>query len=189
MSSFVNEKSRLTIWMQTLSTGTFRPSRIRAKGARIETQGRGRHEIRGSQIEAVGRAGVSALATNVSLPVSNQQASWSMSTTQIPPANPASPTRRAEGRNLYDARYWESAYREIRRGSTLLLKLQDELAQARRREAFWISVVVHLIVVLLLVELAEVSRIDASASRSGHEPANRTRRTSPTSNCRPMNKR
>jgi len=51
---------------------------------------------------------------------------------------------------LYDARYWESAYREIVEAPALLLQLQDELAQARRREAFWISVVVHLIVVLVL---------------------------------------
>jgi TonB family protein len=73
-----------------------------------------------------------------------------MSTTQIPPANPAPPTRRPEGGELYDARYWESAYREINEAPTLLIKLQDDLAEARRREAFWISVVVHLIVVLLL---------------------------------------
>ena len=52
---------------------------------------------------------------------------------------------------MYDARYWESAYREINEAPTLLLKLQDDLTQARRREAFWISVVVHLIVVLLIV--------------------------------------
>ena len=51
---------------------------------------------------------------------------------------------------MYDARYWESAYREIVEAPALLLHLQDELAHARRREAFWISVVVHLIVVLLL---------------------------------------
>ena len=51
---------------------------------------------------------------------------------------------------MYDARYWESAYREIVEAPALLLHLQDELAQARRREAFWISVAVHLIVVLLL---------------------------------------
>jgi len=51
---------------------------------------------------------------------------------------------------LYDARYWESAYREINEAPTLLIKLQDDLTQARRREAFWISVVVHLVVVLLL---------------------------------------
>ena len=57
---------------------------------------------------------------------------------------------KSEGGDLYDARYWESAYREIVEAPALLLQLQDELAQARRREAFWISVVVHLIVVLLL---------------------------------------
>src|ERR1700685_3036118 len=76
-----------------------------------------------------------------------------MSTTQIPPTNPASstpPARTPEGGDLYDARYWESAYREIVEAPALLLQLQDELAQARRREAFWISVVVHLIVVLVL---------------------------------------
>ncbi|HXR17831.1 MAG TPA: TonB C-terminal domain-containing protein [Terriglobales bacterium] len=76
-----------------------------------------------------------------------------MSTTQIPPANPASskpPGRPSESGDLYDARYWESAYREIVEAPALLIQLQDELSQARRREAFWISVVVHLIVVLLL---------------------------------------
>jgi TonB family protein len=74
-----------------------------------------------------------------------------MSTTQIPPANPAPPTRRSESADLYDARYWESAYREINEAPTLLIKLQDDLTEARRREAFWISVVVHLVVVLLIV--------------------------------------
>ncbi|HXM21248.1 MAG TPA: TonB family protein [Terriglobales bacterium] len=73
-----------------------------------------------------------------------------MPTTQIPPANPAPPPRRPESGDLYDARYWESAYREIVEAPALLIKLQDDLAQARRREAFWISVVVHLIVVFLL---------------------------------------
>jgi TonB family protein len=74
-----------------------------------------------------------------------------MSTTQIPPANPAPPVRRPEGGELYDARYWESAYREMHEAPALLIQLQDDLSEARRREAFWISVVVHLIVVLLIV--------------------------------------
>jgi TonB family protein len=74
-----------------------------------------------------------------------------MSITQIPPANPAPSARRPEGTELYDARYWESAYRDINEAPTLLLKLQDDLTEARRREAFWISVVVHLIVVLFIV--------------------------------------
>src|SRR5271166_1458382 len=77
-----------------------------------------------------------------------------MSTTQIPPTGPASstpPPRSTGGRELYDARYWESAYREIDQAPTLLLHLQDEVTRTRRREAFWISVVVHLMVVLLIV--------------------------------------
>jgi len=76
-----------------------------------------------------------------------------MSTTQIPPANPALPTppsRTPEGGDLYDARYWESAYREMVEAPALIIRLQDDLSQARRREAFWISVCVHLVVVLLL---------------------------------------
>jgi TonB family protein len=51
---------------------------------------------------------------------------------------------------LYDARYWETAYRDIIEAPALLIQLQDDLDQARRREAFWISVVVHLIVVFVL---------------------------------------
>ena len=77
-----------------------------------------------------------------------------MSTTQIPPSNPAPstpPSRPPEGGDLYDSRYWESAYREMVEAPALIVKLQDDLSEARRREAFWISVVVHLIVVLLIV--------------------------------------
>ena len=96
-----------------------------------------------------------------------------MSTTQIPPANPAPstpPARPPEGGDLYDARYWESAYREIVEAPALIIKLQDDLSQARRREAFWISVCVHLVVVLLLVELAETGRVHASTSGGGRKP-------------------
>jgi TonB family protein len=82
-----------------------------------------------------------------------------MSTTQIPPGASASPpsSRRPDGGELYDARYWESAYREIDEAPTLLLQLQDDLSRARKREAFWISVAVHLIVVLLLFNSDKLS--------------------------------
>ena len=82
-----------------------------------------------------------------------------MSTTQVPPDAPASPpfSRRPDGGELYDARYWESAYREIDAAPTLLLQLQDDLSRSRKREAFWLSVVVHLIVVLLLVNSDKLS--------------------------------
>ena len=82
-----------------------------------------------------------------------------MSTTQIPPAStPSSAENRQPGGELYDARYWESAYREIDEPPALLLQLQDDLSRSRRREAFWISVVVHLIVVLLIVNSDKLAR-------------------------------
>jgi TonB family protein len=58
---------------------------------------------------------------------------------------------------LYDARYWESAYREIDEAPTLVLQLQDDLAHSRRRESFWISVVVHLLVVLVIVNSGRIA--------------------------------
>jgi TonB family protein len=49
---------------------------------------------------------------------------------------------------LYDAQSWESAYRDA--VPQLLVQLQDDLSRSRMREAFWISVVVHLAVVIVL---------------------------------------
>jgi TonB family protein len=83
-----------------------------------------------------------------------------MSTTQIPPTTPTSTTpasRKPEGGDLYDARYWESAYRDIDEAPTLVLQLQDDLTHSRRRESFWISVVVHLLVVLLIVNSTRIA--------------------------------
>jgi TonB family protein len=71
-----------------------------------------------------------------------------MSTTQIPPSTPAP---QAEGGELYDAQRWESAYREMHDAPALLVQLQDDLSRSRQREAFWISVVFHLVVVILVV--------------------------------------
>jgi len=83
-----------------------------------------------------------------------------MSTTQIPTSGPAAPPPgRPGGADLYDARYWESAYREIDEAPTLLIQLQDDLARARRREAFWLSVAVHLVVVLLVVNSQKLARL------------------------------
>ena len=58
---------------------------------------------------------------------------------------------------MYDARYWESAYREIDEAPTLILQLQDDLTHSRRRESFWISVVFHLLVVLLIVNSTRIA--------------------------------
>jgi len=80
-----------------------------------------------------------------------------VSTTQIPPPRGSQDSGR-ESVELYDASYWESAYRDIDAPPTLLLQLQDDLDNARRREAFWISVVVHLLVVLAIVNLDKMAR-------------------------------
>lgn len=76
-----------------------------------------------------------------------------MATTQIPPVDPTSQVSPPSGSNgkAYEPRYWESAYREITEAPSLILQLQDDLSRSRRREAFWLSVVVHLVVVLLFV--------------------------------------
>ncbi|HZR57193.1 MAG TPA: TonB family protein [Terriglobales bacterium] len=77
-----------------------------------------------------------------------------MSTTQIPPVSPppaSPPPLRRESGDLYDAQNWEAAYRQLYSAPALLVQLQDDLDHSRKREAFWISVVVHLVLVLLLV--------------------------------------
>ena len=74
-----------------------------------------------------------------------------MSTTQISPRGSISPGQlpeRPPEHDLYDAQRWESAYRDA--VPQLLVQLQDDLSRSRMREAFWISVVVHLAVVIAL---------------------------------------
>jgi outer membrane biosynthesis protein TonB len=86
-----------------------------------------------------------------------------MSTTHIPSQEPAAPGRpqvAAEG-DLYDVKHWESAYRNSTVGSvpTLLVQLQDDLSRSRLREAFWISVVVHLFLVIVIVNSPRIARL------------------------------
>lgn len=76
-----------------------------------------------------------------------------MSTTQIPPGRsaPPPPATRTDSTDLYDAAVWETAYREMHDVPALLIQLQDDLARSRKREAFWISVIVHLTLVIVIV--------------------------------------
>ena len=76
-----------------------------------------------------------------------------MSTTQIPPVTPleTSPAPpRLDGGDLYDAQNWESAYRQMYQVPALLVQLQDEVSKSRKREAYWISIIVHLFFILLI---------------------------------------
>ncbi|MBV9574364.1 MAG: TonB family protein [Acidobacteriales bacterium] len=85
-----------------------------------------------------------------------------MPVTQIPPgpltSDPARPRRNDLSSDLYDSRHWESAYREIREVPTLLLHLQDDLSRSRKREAFWISVAVHLALITLIVNSPKLEK-------------------------------
>jgi TonB family protein len=84
-----------------------------------------------------------------------------MPATEIPPQSPASPPRtpqRPDGSDLYDARRWESAYRELHDVPALLVQLQDDLSRSQKREAFWMSVVVHLVLVVLIINSAKLEK-------------------------------
>jgi TonB family protein len=73
-----------------------------------------------------------------------------MPVTQIPPRGPAPPP--TEHRDLFEAQHWETAYRGFNPDDVphLLIQLQDDLSRARKREAIWLSVILHLFVVILL---------------------------------------
>jgi len=88
-----------------------------------------------------------------------------MPVTQIPSRDPLSgasssgePTssspvsEQPEQRDLFEAQHWETAYRGFNPDDVphLLIQLQDDLSRARKREALWLSVILHLFVVILL---------------------------------------
>jgi TonB family protein len=76
-----------------------------------------------------------------------------MPVTQIPSRDPLTPAHdSAEQRDLFEAQHWESAYRGFNPDDVphLLIQLQDDLSRARKREALWLSVILHLLVIILL---------------------------------------
>ena len=66
------------------------------------------------------------------------------------PVTPASD--QPEQRDLFEAQHWETAYRGFNPDDVphLLIQLQDDLSRARKREALWLSVILHLMVIILL---------------------------------------
>jgi TonB family protein len=76
-----------------------------------------------------------------------------MPVTQIPSRDPATPPLEpVQHRELSEAQHWETAYRGFNPDDVphLLIQLQDDLSRARKREAAWLSVILHLLVVILL---------------------------------------
>jgi len=61
-------------------------------------------------------------------------------------------TAAAEQRDLFEAEHWETAYRGFNPDDVphLLIQLQDDLSRTRRREALWLSVILHMMVIILL---------------------------------------
>jgi TonB family protein len=77
-----------------------------------------------------------------------------MPATQIPSRDPLTPTAdQPEQRDLFEGQHWETAYRGFNPDDVphLLIQLQDDLSRARKREALWLSVILHLFVIILLV--------------------------------------
>jgi TonB family protein len=87
-----------------------------------------------------------------------------MSITRTPPSDPP-PVRpsppKLEGGELYEAHHWEAAYRRVPFDEipNFVLQLQDEVDRARRREALWISLLFHVIVIVLLANTTKFARL------------------------------
>jgi len=85
-----------------------------------------------------------------------------MPITQIPFQDPvAPPSKEPEQMGLYDGQGWETAYRAFddeARVPHLLIQLQDDLARSRRREAAWISIITHLIIIILVINFDWVEK-------------------------------
>jgi TonB family protein len=85
-----------------------------------------------------------------------------MPITQIPFQDPVAPEKpQPEQLGLYDRQGWETAYKELdddARVPHLLIQLQDDLARSRRREAAWISIIVHLVLIILIFNFGRLEK-------------------------------
>lgn len=84
-----------------------------------------------------------------------------MPITQIPFQDPVAPPPPppAEQLDLYGAEDWETAYRDFdARVPHLLIQLQDDLTRSRRREAAWISIITHLLLIILVFNFTRLEK-------------------------------
>jgi TonB family protein len=82
-----------------------------------------------------------------------------MPITQIPFQDPVAEKPQPEQLGLYDARDWETAYKDLdAHVPHLLIQLQDDLSRSRKREAAWISIIAHLIFIILLVNIEKFEK-------------------------------
>lgn len=86
-----------------------------------------------------------------------------MPITQIPFQDPVAPPEKPqpEQLGLYDTQGWETAYRDLNddaRVPHLLIQLQDDLTRSRRREAAWLSIIVHLILIICIFNIERLEK-------------------------------
>ena len=60
--------------------------------------------------------------------------------------------------DLFDAQTWESAYREMHDFPTLLIQARDDLARSRKREALWISLFAHAVLIILILNFPKFEK-------------------------------
>jgi TonB family protein len=77
---------------------------------------------------------------------------------QIPLQAPPPVERNPKQGDLFESNAWESAYREVHDFPTLLIQARDELAKSRKREAFWMSVVIHIVLIILIVNADRLAK-------------------------------
>src|SRR6185437_6848943 len=81
-----------------------------------------------------------------------------MPMTETPPRPPTTPPSPVEGTGLYDVDRWESAYRDLHITPELVIQLQDDLSRSRQREAFWISLIVHIVLILVILNANRLAK-------------------------------
>ncbi|HTT19915.1 MAG TPA: TonB family protein [Candidatus Sulfotelmatobacter sp.] len=84
-----------------------------------------------------------------------------MPITQIPFQDPVAPPEKnqPEQLELYAQRDWEAAYRDLdARVPHLLIQLQDDLQRSRRREAAWISLLVHILLIIFILNFPTIRK-------------------------------
>ena len=77
---------------------------------------------------------------------------------QIPLQAPPPEEHVPEQGDLFASNAWETAYSETHDFPTLLIQARDELAKSRKREAFWISVVIHILLVIAFLNADRLAR-------------------------------
>jgi TonB family protein len=91
-----------------------------------------------------------------------------------PPAPPPTGPDPAQ-LELYGAEQWESAYSQMHDFPTLLVQVQDELSRSRKREAFWMSLFAHAVLLLLILHPPDFAKYWFKRSMMIVKPINNDR--------------